>query len=310
MQPFRYWIALCMLLFFVPTSPAQDDVAILLRRVPESADALVIVRMQALFQSPRGKQDNWSEGYQLGYLNGAVRIPPTIKTMLIASEIHESSAPTTYGVALLLKIFLALVLAFLGAINRYRLLPGLGSGRSVFGAVIAPGAAVASLSRFVSREALVAVVVFGCTAVLGESTPKSHEGHTSPVADREGSTARVTMEALHASGGVPKDWIFAPPDGDPRKGRVVFERLECFTCHAVAGEKFPRPSRPGPALTDVGRHHPAGYLFESVINPNAVIVEAPGYTGPNGRSIMPDHRDSLSARELIDLVAYLKSLGG
>ena len=217
---------------------------------------------------------------------------------------------TTYGVALLLKIFLALVLAFLGAINRYLLLPGLGSGRSVCGAVIAPSAAAASLSRLVGREALVAVVVFGCTAVLGESTPKSHEGHVPPGADREGSAARVTMEALHASGGVPKDWIFAPPDGDPRKGREVFERLECFTCHAVAGEKFPRPSRPGPGLTDVGRHHPAGYLFESVINPNAVIVEAPGYTGPNGRSIMPDYRDSLSARELIDLVAYLKSLGG
>jgi hypothetical protein len=35
-----------------------------------------------------------------------------------------------------------------------------------------------------------------------------------------------------------------------------------------------------------------------------------GYTGPDGRSIMPDYRDSLSARELIDLIAFLKSLGG
>jgi hypothetical protein len=41
-----------------------------------------------------------------------------------------------------------------------------------------------------------------------------------------------------------------------------------------------------------------------------VIVEGPGYTGPDGRSIMPDYRDSLSAHELIDLIAYLKSLGG
>ena len=53
-----------------------------------------------------------------------------------------------------------------------------------------------------------------------------------------------------------------------------------------------------------------GYLLESILNPNAVIVEAPGYTGPDGRSIMPDYRDSLSTRELIDLIAYLKSLGG
>ena len=234
-----------------------------------------------------------------------------------------SLGTTTYGVALLLKIGLGLVLALLGAINRYLVLPGLGTGRgrrvgrlrrlgriTLFGAATTPGAAAARLSRFVGREALVAVAVFGCTAVLGESTPKSHEEHMSRMPEPEAGAARVTMAELHASGGVPKGWLFIPPQGDAAKGRAVFARLECYVCHAVAGEKFPRPSRPGPALGDVGRHHPAGYLFESVVNPNAVIVEAPGYTDSNGRSIMPDYRDSLSARELIDLVAYLKSLGG
>jgi copper resistance protein D len=230
---------------------------------------------------------------------------------------------TTYGVALLLKVLLALVLAFLGAVNRYLVLPGLGTSRprhvgrlrrlcrmALFGAATAPGAARTRLSGLVGREALVAVVVFGCTAVLAESTPKSHEAQMSQVADQEGGPAHITMLDLHASGGVPKGWMFAPPPGDAAKGREVFARLECYTCHAVAGEKFPRPSKVGPALSDVGRHHPAGYLLESVINPNAVIVEAPGYTGPDGRSIMPDYRDSLSTRELIDLIAYLKSLGG
>jgi copper resistance protein D len=234
-----------------------------------------------------------------------------------------SLSTTTYGVALLIKICLALVLACLGAINRYLVLPGLDTGGTrqfgrlrrlgrilLFGAATTRGAAAARLARFVGCEALVAVVVFGCTAVLGESTPKSHAGHMSRVQEEQAGAAHVTMEELHASGGVPKGWMFAPPEGDARKGREVFARLECFTCHAVAGEKFPRPSRPGPALTDVGRHHPAGYLFESVVNPNAVVVEAPGYTGSDGRSVMPDYRDSLSARELIDLVAYLKNLGG
>ena len=230
---------------------------------------------------------------------------------------------TTYGVALLLKILLALVLVLLGATNRYLILPALGVGRSrragrlrrlcriaLLGAAADPGSTRVRLSRFVRREAMVAVAVFGCTAVLGESTPKSHEGHVAHLEDREMGSARITMQELHAGGGVPKAWMFAPPEGDAAKGREVFARLECYTCHAVAGEKFPRPSKAGPALGDVGRHHPAGYLFESVINPNAVIVEAPGYTGPDGRSIMPDYRDSLSTRELIDLIAYLKSLGG
>jgi mono/diheme cytochrome c family protein len=230
---------------------------------------------------------------------------------------------TTYGVALLLKVVLALGLAVVGAVNRYLVLPALGANRprrlgrirrlcrvAVFGAASAPAAARARLSRMVACEAVVAVVVFGCTAVLGESTPKRHEGHMAHVMEQDNGPARVTMQALHDAGGVPKGWRFTPPDGDAANGRAVFARLECYTCHAVTGEKFPRRSGVGPALGDVGRHHPAGYLFESVINPNAVIVEAPGYTGRDGRSIMPDYRDRLSTRELIDLIAYLKSLGG
>ena len=40
------------------------------------------------------------------------------------------------------------------------------------------------------------------------------------------------------------------------------------------------------------------------------ILAGPGFTGPDGRSIMPDYRDSLTFAELVDLVAYIKSLGG
>ncbi len=231
---------------------------------------------------------------------------------------------TTYGRVLVLKVALALTLAFLGAANRYVILPGFTTDRrrgraerwvrlvrlAMVGPSIRRVPASLRLSRFVTYEALIAVVVFGCTAVLGESTPKRHEGHVSRGEESESAPFRVSMEELHASGGVPTGWTFAPPAGDAARGREVFTRLECFTCHAVAGERFPRPSKPGPALTGVGGHHPAGYLLESIMNPNAVIVEAPGYTGPDGRSIMPDYRDSLSARDLIDLVAYLKSLGG
>ena len=63
-----------------------------------------------------------------------------------------------------------------------------------------------------------------------------------------------------------------------------------------------------PGLAGVGRHHPAGYLLEAILNPNAIIVANPGYTAPDGHSIMPDYRHQLSLTEFIDLVAYLKSL--
>src|SRR5262249_61403768 len=102
--------------------------------------------------------------------------------------------------------------------------------------------------------------------------------------------------------------VFPPERGAADGGREVSVKLECFRCHAVRGESSPPPSRPGPDLSGMARHHPAGYLAESVINPNAVIVQAPGYTGSDGLSTMPDYRDSLTLAELDDLVAYLKSL--
>lgn len=50
----------------------------------------------------------------------------------------------------------------------------------------------------------------------------------------------------------------------------------------------------------MGTQHPAEYFAESVLNPNAVIVTGPRYTGPDGLSVMPDYRDSLTVTELID----------
>lgn len=60
----------------------------------------------------------------------------------------------------------------------------------------------------------------------------------------------------------------------------------------------------------MGTDHTAEYFADSILNPNAVIVTGPRYTGPDGLSVMPDYRDSLTVTELIDLVAYLKSLDG
>jgi mono/diheme cytochrome c family protein len=120
------------------------------------------------------------------------------------------------------------------------------------------------------------------------------------------------MEELHRMGGVPRGWKFALPAGDAGKGRQVFADLECHKCHAVQGEKFPQPvadaKNAGPELTGMGSHHPAEYFAESILSPNAVILEGPGYTGPDGKSIMPSYADSLSVAQLVDLVAFLKSL--
>ena len=122
---------------------------------------------------------------------------------------------------------------------------------------------------------------------------------------------RVSEDELHRHGGVPRGWKFSVPPGDAQRGRELFRELECFKCHEIKTEKFPAPSDgkySGPELTGMGRIHPREYIAESILFPNAVIVDEPGTTGPDGLSLMPSYADSLSLAQWVDLVAYLKSL--
>jgi mono/diheme cytochrome c family protein len=127
---------------------------------------------------------------------------------------------------------------------------------------------------------------------------------------------RITGMQLHMSpGGVPPGWTFTIPGGDSQAGRKAFVKFECFTCHNVQGEPFPAipkdTTHEGPELTGMGGGmHPPEYFAQSIMDPNAVLLDEPGYTGPDGKSRMPDYADSMSVRELLDLVAYLESLKG
>jgi putative copper export protein len=225
---------------------------------------------------------------------------------------------TAYGRVLLAKVALALVLSWIGAMNRYLVVPRLISGRrhgvgarlfrAVNVALLGRGARVragaARFSTYVGREALVALALFACTAALSELTPGRHTAF-----ERKPAGHVTNITPLGPGAGQRTSGTVSPPPGDIARGRSVFARLECFTCHAVPGERYPAPSRPGPSLAGVGRY-PPGYLLESVVNPNARIVDGPEYTDDRGLSTMPDYRDKLTVGELIDLVGYLGSLRG
>lgn len=141
---------------------------------------------------------------------------------------------------------------------------------------------------------------------------QGHAGHGAPAAT-PGSGQRITMEALHAAGGVPPGWKFSLPAGDPAAGRQVFVDFKCYACHAVKGESFPlepgQTATAGPDLTGMAQHHPTAYLVEAIVNPSAVLVEGPGYIGGDGRSIMPPTPE-MTLGQLANLVAYLKIAGG
>jgi mono/diheme cytochrome c family protein len=125
------------------------------------------------------------------------------------------------------------------------------------------------------------------------------------------SQAPKAAPQQHGDHGTPKGWTFRLPQGNPAKGREVFAKLECYSCHEVKGEKFPAPSdkgKVGPELAMMGPLHEAEYFAEAIVNPSAVIDKGKGYQAPDGTSKMPSFNDSLNVQELIDLVAFLKAL--
>jgi mono/diheme cytochrome c family protein len=165
--------------------------------------------------------------------------------------------------------------------------------------------------RFVAVLALIWLSVFVPSITARGQMSHMTDHKASPPAP---PPIRITMDELHAQGGVPRGWKFLMPPGDVSAGRKVFVGLECFACHEVKGEDFPReaktPRGPGPELTSMGSHHPAEYFAESILNPNRVTVLGTGYTGADGLSKMPSYADSMTLKQLADVVAYLKSLAG
>ena len=120
---------------------------------------------------------------------------------------------------------------------------------------------------------------------------------------------KTSMAALHQQGGVPLGWQPSMPPGNASAGRATFDRLGCPACHRVAGETFASavPEPKGPELTGMGSHHPAAYFAEAILNPDAVLIDEPGYVDADGRSTMPTY-DAMTLGDLADVVAYLASL--
>ena len=156
--------------------------------------------------------------------------------------------------------------------------------------------------------------VFVLNGWSAESTAGGgHHGHQMMKQDGGSMTDKRAMAT-------PKGWRFALPPGSPQAGRKVFADLECFKCHAVQGEEFPALKADqgdvGPALSGMGPMHPAEYFAEAIINPNASAAwrikhhkeEKKGYLGTDGKSKMPSYNGAMTVQQLIDVVAYLKSL--
>ena len=114
----------------------------------------------------------------------------------------------------------------------------------------------------------------------------------------------------------------APVSSDPVElGRAVFNATPpgCAACHSIApGVNIVGPTLAGIATTAAARvlapdYHgratdAAGYIRESIVDPNAYVLIGPTYSA-GGRSLMPgDLAQTLKPEQVDHLVAYLLTL--
>jgi nitric oxide reductase subunit C len=107
--------------------------------------------------------------------------------------------------------------------------------------------------------------------------------------------------------------------GDAGRGARLYATLPCASCHDVSrpwpgGEVCPNLGNIASEAARIVRrpdYHgrakdAAGYIRESIVDPNAYIVPGPSYRQADGQSVMPkEFAQSLTPAQLDDLVAFL-----
>jgi len=107
--------------------------------------------------------------------------------------------------------------------------------------------------------------------------------------------------------------------GDAERGAQLFQTLPCASCHDVThpwpgGAVCPNLGNVASEAARIVRapdYHgrardAAGYIRESIVDPNAYIVPGPSYRQADGTSVMPkDFATTLTPAQIDDLVAFL-----
>ena len=130
----------------------------------------------------------------------------------------------------------------------------------------------------------------------------------------------VTATALLMVGSGP---LLRHPDaattGNAARGAELYGRLPCGSCHDITkrwpgGDICPNLGNIAAEAARIVRlktyrgkaRDPAGYIRESIVDPDAYIVPGPSYRTPDGHSVMPrDFARTLTPAQIDDLVAFL-----
>ncbi len=149
----------------------------------------------------------------------------------------------------------------------------------------------------------------------GTATVPTSGGVSTPPASPTG-TAIATIASTPSA--IPTRVATSLP-GDPAVGAQLFASQPCSSCHDIT-QPFPGGAicpNLGNIATEAERivHSPdyhgkatdaAGYIRESIVNPNAYIVPGAQYRTADGQSVMPkDFGQKLTPTQIDDLVAFL-----
>jgi mono/diheme cytochrome c family protein len=104
---------------------------------------------------------------------------------------------------------------------------------------------------------------------------------------------------------------FRLPAGDVAAGHAAFVTLQCHSCHTVEGAELPAPTQAPVVKLGGSTVLPKtdGEMTTSIILPSAHFAR--GYpaseiqVGPHSK--MPSYIDTMTVRQLADLVAFLQS---
>ena len=106
---------------------------------------------------------------------------------------------------------------------------------------------------------------------------------------------------------------FTLPEGSETGGRKAFVDLKCHTCHVVQGiDELPKPSDTVTSPVFIGgtvaRVKTYGDLVTAIVHPShKLTAELQGrWEEQSGLSPMPDFSDSMTVRQMIDLVTFLQ----
>jgi len=121
-----------------------------------------------------------------------------------------------------------------------------------------------------------------------------------------GGSQTVSPTAETVVGSVPSSTTGTASKGDPKAGAVLFKSQGCGGCHTFkpAGTK----AKIGPDLDKLPEYAKTAkqpldeFTRESIANPSAYVEK--GY-----QPTMPDFGQTLSAKQISDLVAYLTQPG-